>query len=414
MDKVLVFSDCYIYGGSERLMSFLMNNNILNEKFDLTFAYRYSKDYNKGLKNDFKNIPQAKIIALRLLSNETLFHAINCLNYPGIIKKLLKVPFYVLQKLGVYAIWNLFIFAKLLRSFSPSVIHINNGGYPAAKSCNVFVLANYLFGDAKIIYQVNNQAQRSKVFENVIDRFINKRVSFFITASYLAKEKLIELRGFESDRVQVINNCVIPVAPVLSKAEICADLNLPQDSFIITQVAFLTERKGQAKLINAIDLLFKSHPALRDKIYVLFIGNGEDERILKNMVVQMDLASNLLFLGFKENSQDYIGAADIFALPSISNEDMPLVLLSALYLGKPIIASNFAGIKQAIENNVNGLLIDLETDFVEHLSSAILKLYQDDKLKDGLAAKAKESFLAFTPQQYGLNLSDIYYSVLRK
>jgi len=415
LDRVLVFSDCYIYGGSERLMSFLMNNDFLNKKFNLTLAFRNSKDYNKGLKGDLINVSENKIIALCLLSNETLFHLINCLNCPGIVKKILKAPFFIIQKLGIYALWNLIVFSKLLKSQTPSIIHINNGGYPAAKSCNVFVLANYLFGRAKVIYQVNNQAQPASFFGRLMDKFIKKHISFFVTASYLAKEKLIRLRGFNPDSIKVINNCVIPIKPVLSRKQICGELKIAEDSFIITQVAFLTNRKGQAKLIGAIDILFQLHPELQKKIYVLFIGNGEDERALKNLVTQLQLQSNLLFLGFKQNSHEYIAISDVFALPSISDEDMPLVLLSALCLGKPIIASNFAGIKQVILNNVNGLLVDLnESEFEQSLADAIYRLYKNSQFREELAKKAKESFLAFTPEQYGLNLSRIYCDALKK
>jgi len=39
-EKILIFSDCYIYGGSEKLMAFLLKNPILKENFDLNFAYR--------------------------------------------------------------------------------------------------------------------------------------------------------------------------------------------------------------------------------------------------------------------------------------------------------------------------------------------------------------------------------------
>jgi len=50
--KILIFSDCYIYGGSEKLMAFLLKNEILNENFIFLYGYRKYKGYEIGLKNE--------------------------------------------------------------------------------------------------------------------------------------------------------------------------------------------------------------------------------------------------------------------------------------------------------------------------------------------------------------------------
>src|ERR1035437_3796251 len=150
--KILVFTDCYIYGGCERLMSFLMRNETLNKKFILSLAYRNHSSYNKGMQNDYLQVDQERLIPLNLLSNDTLFYNINCKKISPFLKNLIKVPFYIFEKTNIYRVWNLIIFFLLLRKIRPELIHINNGGYPGAKSCNTLVWANKLFWRAKIIY----------------------------------------------------------------------------------------------------------------------------------------------------------------------------------------------------------------------------------------------------------------------
>ena len=130
---------------------------------------------------------------------------------------------------------------------------------------------------------------------------------------------------------------------------------------------------------------------------------------LKNLVSSLGLDNNIIFLGYKSNSHDYINACDLFVLPSISNEDMPLVLLTALELGKPIVASNFAGISQVIKTEVNGMLIDIDySNFDEKLYEIIFRLYTNLELRAFIGKNAKVSFVEYSPEKYGENIKNLY------
>jgi glycosyltransferase involved in cell wall biosynthesis len=410
--KILVFSDCYIYGGSEKLMGFLLKNEIISDEFTLLFAYRKHKDYELGLLNDGL-LDRKNNFPLLLLSNETLFHKINDLVLPKFFRSIFKVPLIILEKVKVYSIWNLLIFVLLLIKTKPGLLHINNGGYPGAKSCNVLVVANYLTIKAKIVYQVNNQAQRNENwFSQIIDRFVHKNVSYFINASLKAKEQLVIQRKFDSDKILVVDNCV-PLAKLKrSRSQICDELKIPESSFVITQVGFLSERKGQRYLIEAVKFLLEHYSILQDKLFLLLVGNGENEDLLRNLVNEFGLNKNVFLLGYRNDSDDFIAAADVFVLPSISNEDMPLVLLTALGHGKPIIATDLAGISQVLQSGKNGILIKNNLDtLVNDLVLQIYTIYNDEHLRKELSANAKLSYGRYTPENYGLRLKEIYESV---
>lgn len=410
--KILVFSDCYIYGGSEKLMGFLLKNEIISDVYTLLFAYRKHKDYELGLKND-DLLHRVNNFPLPLFSNETLFHKINDLALPKFFRSIFKAPLLIFEKAMLYSLWNLLIFALLLIKTKPGLIHINNGGYPGAKSCNVLVFANYLTIKAKIIYQVNNQAQRSENwFSHIIDRFVHKNVSYFVNASLKAKEQLVVQRKFDSNKILVVDNCV-PLAKLKrSRSQICNELQIPESSFVITQVGFLSERKGQRYLIEAVKFLLEQHSILKDKLFLLLVGNGENEDLLRNLVSEFGLNKNVFLLGYRNDSDDFIAAADIFVLPSISDEDMPLVLLTALGQGKPIIATDFAGISQVLQSGKNGILIKNNLDtLVDDLVRQIYAMYNDEHSRNELSANAKLSYRKYTPENYGLRLKEIYESV---
>lgn len=409
-ERILVFSDCYIFGGSEKLISFLLTNEIILQKFELIFSYRKHREYEKGLQNE-NLLNKSNNFPLLLFSNETLFYQINCTTFPSFVKIFLKIPLYILEKLNIYSLWNLFVFIRLLHVTKPSIIHINNGGYPGAKSCNILVIANSIFQKAKIIYQVNNQArENNSAFNYYFDCFIAKQVFYFTTASFQSKTKLVDNRKFNSEKILIVNNCV-PLSNIkINRNTICRDLCISLNSFIIVQVGFLTSRKGQIYAITAVERLLKMHPTCDIKL--ILIGNGEDEEILKKLIVNSKLDKNVFLLGYKNNSDDYIEASDIFLLPSIKDEDMPLVLLTALGSGKPIIATDLAGISQVIESGKNGILVPNNLDtFVDDLIDNIYKLFNDKVLRDYLATNASRTYEKFTPTNYGLRLKEIYESI---
>jgi len=410
--EILIFSDCYIYGGSEKLMAFLLKNEILNRNFILKFSYRKHNEYDAGLHNE-NLLNREGNYPLILLSNETLFHQINYFSTPSLSKRLLKSPFFLLEKLGIYFIWNLITLIILLLRTKPDLIHINNGGYPAAKSCNILVAANFFTIKTKVIYQVNNQARECRgYFERIYDNFIKKNVNIFINASLKTKEQLVLKRNFDPEKIIVVNNCVALPEVKVCKSQIYKSLNISESSFLIVQVAFLTERKGQRYLIDALAQLFDKQLLSKENVYCAFVGNGEDEEFLKNYIIKLGLESNVFLLGYRYNSEDFIVASDLFVLPSIKDEDMPLVLLSALGYGKPIIATDIAGISQVIETNINGVLIKNDLNELTHnLGSEILRLYNDKNLRNQIGVNAKKKYYNYSPDSYGRELEIIYRSV---
>ena len=410
--KVLIFSDCYIYGGSEKLMAFLLKNEVLNRDFYFLYGYRKHSRYENGLENEGL-LGREGNIPMVLLSNETLFYQINNLSISPIFKKLLKVPFFLIEKIQIYFIWNLLVLIYFLLKENPGLIHINNGGYPGAKSCNIMVVANFLTIRSKIIYQVNNQAREcTGYFESVYDKFIHKHVNCFINASHKAKQQLVEKRSFDFNKIIVTNNCVPLPKIKFNREDICKELNIPQESFLIIEVAFLSERKGQRYLIDALYELYKKKLLSKEKVYCAFVGNGEDEEFLKMHINELGLNSNIFLLGYRNNSEDFIAACDLFILPSIKDEDMPLVLLSALGYGKTIVATDFAGISQVIETNVNGVLLQNNLiTFKDNLANEICRLYKDENLRVILGNNAKKTYKNYSPELYGQKLKQIYQQI---
>ena len=414
--SLLVYSDCYIYGGSERLMSFLIRNPLILEEYRITFAYRKHKDYETGINNDLNDQEKIEFLRpVRIISNATLFYKINLKGYPVIFKKIIKIPFFLLDKIGVYFIFNIISHVNTLQKVSPDIIHINNGGYPAARSCNTMVVAAKILGFKNIIYQINNVAQkRTCVFNLLYDRFINGSVSCFITASQQAKDKLVKERKFSTYKIKHLPNTVQEEFPTLSRNELFTELAIKQNDFVLCTVAFLSKRKGQQFLLEALYKVSINHFDIFDKIQLIIVGNGEEEKNLKQYVKEYKLGEHVLFVGYQKKSIDFISACDVFILPSITNEDMPLVVLTAMSKGKTIISTDFAGIREQIENGISGILISNNTDTIANeLASKIIYLYKNRNNLLGEEAKIRYNAL-FSTQVYGHSIVKLYNSIIEK
>jgi len=254
--KLLIFSDCYIYGGSERLLSSVILSQLIQKNYQIYYAYRKHRYYEKGLNEQYgKN--RKNFFPLFLLSNDTIFYNINKLKFNSFIKKVFMFPLWCLQKTGFYFVYNFLAIIFLLKKIQPDLVHVNNGGYPGAKSCGAFVAAAAVQKIKNVVYQVNNIAYEQK---NILAKWfdknvINKNVKFYITASQKAKEFLAKNRHFDLKKIKLVPNTVTIKSTQRNRDDILKLFSLPVNSFLICEVAFLSKRKGQIYLLEALKKL---------------------------------------------------------------------------------------------------------------------------------------------------------------
>jgi glycosyltransferase involved in cell wall biosynthesis len=120
----------------------------------------------------------------------------------------------------------------------------------------------------------------------------------------------------------------------------------------LVAVGRLEPVKGLETLIEAV-----SHEALIGRVHLHLVGEGPDVKALKALVQAKGLGSVVSFHGFKLNPLDYIAHANFLMLPSL-HEGVPYVLLEALALKVPVIASNVGGIPEVVRNGQEALLVE--------------------------------------------------------
>lgn len=408
-NKILYFSDCHIYGGSERNIINLLNHMAEQSGSEVFFAYRYFKTYQMGVNRDISE--KVKLIPLSLLSNLTLFQRLRQIISNRLLSSIIKLPFWLIQKIGIYALYDYLLLRKTIARIKPDLIHVNNGGYPASFLCQTAIFAAKHSGVNSIVYHINNPAEKQRFWlDKLIDRKINQYTNYFISASREVKVSLAKNRFFDTHKLVQIYNTIDDPTIGKSREDICKLYKIDANKFILCEVAFLSQRKGQAYILNALHKIGELYPDIYSHLVLFLVGDGEDYHKLKTYC-ELNGLLNVIFTGYRDNYADYIACSDIFMLPSIGYEDMPLVILTAMKLGKSIIATEVAGIAEEIENLKSGILLEVEN--LDSLYLEIVKLFRDSELRHYYGKNAQRRFNEhFSQSQVYAEIKALYAKLL--
>ncbi len=147
----------------------------------------------------------------------------------------------------------------------------------------------------------------------------------------------------------------------------------------------MTAVKGQHTLLDAMELLRARNCSVR----LHFAGDGEDRVALQEHVSAAALGDSVVFHGFvnQDELRKLYANTDVFVLPSFE-EGVPVVLMEAMSLGIPCIATWVNGIPELIRNGIDGLTVS-PADPVA-LANAIAICLQDQRIRQQLSIKARE------------------------
>lgn len=220
-----------------------------------------------------------------------------------------------------------------------------------------------------------------------------RKISYFISPSNFLKEKLIEAdKETYENKVTAIHNFI----------ELKQINNVEKDNYVL-YFGRLSEEKGLDVFLDVC----KELPNIHFKI----AGTGWLEDMCKEADEKLE---NVEFVGFKTGKEleTLIAKAKFSVYPSVWYENCPLSILESESLGTPVVTGNFGGMKELVENNSTGILVDNMNK--EELKKAIEQLYNDKKIKimeDNCIKKRNEMM---SLKEYCNKLMEIYEQVLKE
>jgi glycosyltransferase involved in cell wall biosynthesis len=194
--------------------------------------------------------------------------------------------------------------------------------------------------------------------------------------------------GIPADRIAQIPNGVdtdrFAPSTLEDKQRAREALGLEEANQVTIFVGRLSAVKGVDTLLRAWKNVHQVNPNSR----LLLLGDGPERTALQVLADELDLGQTLAFCGAQPDVLPYFQAADLFALPSVS-EGLPNALLEAMAAGLPCVASNIGGNVDLISHGDNGLLF--QPGSVEHLTDVLLRLSGNDIERREFGRRARET-----------------------
>jgi glycosyltransferase involved in cell wall biosynthesis len=185
--------------------------------------------------------------------------------------------------------------------------------------------------------------------------------------------------------VEVVANGV-PVAAVLAEgrrgAAVRGELGIPAGAKVVGAVAVFRAQKRLADWVEVARRVGAQRP---DTVFLL-AGAGPEMPRVRRAAEASGLGGRLLLPGFRADGRAVIGAMDVFLMTS-AFEGMPVALLEAMTLGRPVVATAVGGIPEAVSDGRDGFLCG--TGDIGALVQAVLRLLDDEPLRRSVAACAR-------------------------
>lgn len=202
-------------------------------------------------------------------------------------------------------------------------------------------------------------------------------VHIFVSKSVAANEK----SRFGTTGVLIANGIdasrFVPAGDSSSRSATRAAHGLAMDAIVLVSVGRCTPVKQHDHVLSALSVLVLTIPQL----HYIHVGSGPDEEAEITLARRLGIEERCRFLGERDDVVGLLQASDIFMMPS-QHEGLSIAALEASACGLPIIAYDVPGLRDAVVNNVTGLLI---RPAVDALAAAISELAQDEEQRKSFA-----------------------------
>ena len=271
---------------------------------------------------------------------------------------------------------------KLLTEEQPALIHAQFGlggalALPIAERAGIPLVVTFHGGDATKDKHYGKRPVLPTIFQRRREA-LAARAQVFLCVSHFIRDALIA-RGFPESKLEVHYLGIdIPKEVMLPPAGI---------SSTVAFVGRLVEKKGVDTLIDAMAIARRSDAALE----LLIVGDGRVKAELKKRAASSGVS--VRFAGWLDQKEVWttMRRSLLLAVPSRAaaggdSEGLPTVIMEAMALGVPVVASRHAGIPEIISDHVTGLLVP-EADPAA-LADAILALKRNADLASRLRGEA--------------------------
>ncbi len=218
------------------------------------------------------------------------------------------------------------------------------------------------------VYHVHSPASRDSTrvwinrINDLVERWSLANCSKIVTVSRSLRREMLR-RGWSKDQLVAIGN------GVAEQSCIDVDRRKTLNSWKLGMVALFRPRKGIEVLLEALASLPKE-----TNVELEVIGGFETpqyEEEVRKRIVHLGLEGSVQLTGFTKDVTERMRGLDGMVLPSLFGEGMPMVVLEAMAVGLPILATRVEGTPEVVRDGIEGVLADPGS--AESMQKAILR-----------------------------------------
>ncbi|MEM2661455.1 MAG: glycosyltransferase family 4 protein [Nitrososphaeria archaeon] len=387
-------------GGTNSLLELLKRIDKTRYHFIALFYYNYKKGDESDIKSEIEKLG----IEFLLLEQKKQPVIVK------ILKELFRILFFFSRKLKKYMIFlidyqfriktNAKRIAHILRDLKIDLLYMNN-----QPSSNLEgIIASKITGIPAL--QHIRIETRLNCFEI---KFANSCLKKMICNSYGVKDAFVK-QGIDAKKCVVVHNGIdVETKPTISPSEIRKKWGISENEIIVGTVGSLIKRK---RIIDLIDAFYIVTNQTKNSLKCIIVGDGPEKDSLIEYAKRKKIHEKFIFTGFQVNAISYINVMDIFVLTS-EREGFSKVILEAMLMGKPVVASNVTGPAELVIDGETGFLVPVRHP--EIFANYILKLINNHELRKQMGEKArKRAIEKFSIEKYIAGVENILKECLIK
>jgi len=299
---------------------------------------------------------------------------------------------------------DIITFKATLQEIKPDIIH-TNGSQDHWTSAITNQLLHHRF------CLVRTRHNTYTLSNHLLNRWLNlKCTDYHIAVCELVRQELINNNHFPENRICSIHNGV-DIKEFQHNDE-HREKSRKEFGFQNTDVvcgisARLSPAKGHIYLFKALQMIAAECPEIK----LLVLGAGELEKDLKKLAIDLGISDKIVFAGYRKDMAYCTQAFDIAVLPSIDCDTSSFSLKEAMAEGKPVIASNYGGLPEIIDDGIEGKIVPAGT--VEPLAQAIKELVKNSEIRTEMGKRARErAIYKFSTEQFINKTLEAYFKAL--
>ncbi len=253
----------------------------------------------------------------------------------------------------------------------------------------------------KILYRstpliLTKQVGSFIIKKDFLHNILYSRLNYAFAISQVIKKNLLDTTPLTEDKIILMHNGIDTNRFNPSKidaAKVRNEFNINDDEILMGMIARFSPGKGHEEFICAAEILNKKFTNLKFMI-VGEASRGEDEyaKKIKKLVEDQGI-TNIIFTGYRADTEYILAAIDIFVFPSHS-EAFGIALAEAMSMGKPSVCSNSDGVLDIAINNETSFLFEKKnaSDLAEKLSKLINSPESRHEFSEEARKRAIEKF----------------------